>query len=250
MLCRGSIFDILKIRAMLKRSLYILLPFLSILCLIKCAVYNDFYSEYDRSVDFKKYKTFAWLPDSGVNARKDSFRNTAYDNDVIRNNVKNYINNQLLDRGFNIHVDHPDALFQLVLLNEKQQRIVNYSPAYYPAPYYYGSYRHYPFYFGGRSYYPYYYPYYDYYTYYGWGCDNYYCGYPYSYKQTYVKGTIIVNMFDRKLKKIVWTATAEGNIYNPPDIKEDVDPAIRKIMKTFPVKPKNKNDRKDIYAER
>jgi hypothetical protein len=218
--------------------------------MIKCGVYNEIYSEYDHSADFTKYKTFAWLPDSGITARKDSFRNTAYDNDVIRNNAKNYINHQLVERGFKIHVDNPDALFQLVLLNEKKQRIVTYAPPYYPFPYYYGAYRHYPYYFDGRTYYPYYYPYYDYYTYYGWGCGNYYCGYPYSYKQTYVKGTITVNMFDRKQKKLLWSASAEGNIYDPSTIKEDVHPAINRIMKTFPVKPNKKNDQSDIYAKR
>ncbi len=186
----------------LKKDLYILLFILLILCMIKCSVYNEIYSEYDHSADFTKYKTFAWLPDSGITARKDSFRNTAYDNDVIRNNAKNYINHQLAERGLKIHVDEPDALFQLVLLNEKKQRIVAYDPPYYPFPYYYGAYRHYPYYFNGRTYYPYYYPYYDYYTYYGWGCGNYYCGYPYAYKQTYVKGTITIHMFDRKQKKL------------------------------------------------
>ena len=232
---------------MLKKSLYILLLFLFIMSLLKCGVYNNIYSEYDHTTDFTQYKTFAWLPDSGITARKDSFRNTAYDNDVIRNNAKNYINHQLVERGLKIHVDHPDAVFQLVLLNEKKQRILNYFPAYYPGPYF-GVYRHYPYYYDGRSYYPYYYPYYDYYTYYGWGCDNFYCD-TYTYKQTYVKGTITINRFDRKQKKLLWTASAEGNIYDPASIKEEVDPAIRKIMKIFPVKPNGKNNGSDIYAK-
>lgn len=234
----------------MKKGLHILLFIAFILFMIKCSVYNEIYSEYDHSVDFTQYKSFAWLPDSGITARKDSFRNTAYDNDVIRNNAKNYINHQLMDRGLNIHVDHPDALFQLVLLNEKRQRITTYLQPYYP--YYFGTYRRFPYYYDGRSYYPYYYPYYDYYTYYGWGCNSIYCE-PNAYKETYVKGTIIVNMFDRKQKKLLWSATAEGNIYDPSTIQEDVDPAIRKIMKTFPVKPskndKEKKYRSDIYAK-
>jgi len=211
-------------------------------------VYNDIYSEYDHSTDFTKYKTFAWLPDSGVAARKDSFRNTAYDNDVIRNNAKNYITHQLADRGLTIHVDSPDALFQLILLNEKQHRIITFSPAYYPMPYYYGAY-HFPYYLDGRTYYPYYYPYYDYYTYYGWGCADFYCS-NYNYKQTYVKGTIIINMYDRKQKKMIWTASAEGNIYDPNTIKEEVNPAIKKMMKEFPIKSGGKNNKSDMYVKR
>lgn len=235
----------------MRKILYSFLFGIFVFCLIKCGVYSEIYSEYDHSADFSKYKTFAWLPDSGITARKDSFRNTAYDNDVIRNNAKNYISHQLVDRGLKIQVDSPDALFQLILLNEKKQRIVTDFPAYYPGPYYYGTYRHFPYYFGGRTYYPYYYPYYDYYTYYGWGCSNFYCNDNiYTYRQTYVKGTITINMFDRKQKKLLWTASAEGNIYDPAVIKEEVDPAIRKMMKTFPVKANGKNDKSDMYVNR
>lgn len=234
----------------MKKILYSLLSFSFILCLIRCGVYNEIDSEYDHSADFSKYKTFAWLPDSGVTARLDSFRNSAYDNDIIRNNAKNYINHQLVDKGLRIQVNEPDAVFQLVLLNEKKERIVTDFPAYYPGPYYYGAYRRFPYYFEGRTYYPYYYPYYDYYTYYGWGCSNSYCNNNITYKETYVKGTIIVNMFDRKEKKLLWTARAEGNIYDPSTVKEEVDPAIRKIMKTFPVKSTKKSEASDIYVNR
>jgi hypothetical protein len=232
----------------MKKILCLVLSFFFIFCLFKCAVYNNIYSEYDHSVDFTKYKTFAWLPDSGITARKDSFRNTAYDNDVIRNNAKNYITHQLTDRGLTVHVNSPDALFQLILLNEKRQRIITSSPAYYPMPYYYGAY-HFPYYLDGRTYYPYYYPYYDYYTYYGWGCADFYCNNN-SIRQTYVKGTIIINMYDRKQKKMIWTASAEGNIYDPNTIKEEVDPAIKKMMKDFPVKPENKTHKSDMYVGR
>jgi len=192
--------------------------------LTRCGVYTDTYSDYDHHVDFTKYKTFAWLPDSGVIAKKDSFRNSAYDNDIIRNNAKNYIAHDLGKRGFRIEVDNPDVLVQLVLQNEKKQFVRDFPFQY--SPYYYRN----------RFYYPYYYPYYDYYTYYGWGCLNGYCDYPPDARRTYVKGTITINMFDRKLKKLVWTGSAEGNIYDPSYIQDDVHPAIHRIMKNFPVK--------------
>lgn len=194
-----------------------------------CSVYTNVYSDYDRSVNFNTYKTFAWLPDSGVVMKKDTFNNTPYDNDIIRNNAKNYINHCFGERGYIIQTDTPDVLVQLVLLNEKKERIVAY-PAYYYSPYYYHN--HY--------YYPYYYPYYDHYTYYGWGWNNYYYGYTPTYKESYVKGTIIINMFDRKLKRLVWTGSAEGDIYDPSYIQYNVHPAIHNIMKSFPIKPLDK----------
>lgn len=61
----------------------ILLPFIAVILLIGCGVYNNISSDYDRSADFTKYKTFAWLPD------KDS-SNTPYNNQIIRNNTINY----------------------------------------------------------------------------------------------------------------------------------------------------------------
>lgn len=194
--------------------------------LAACGAYTNIYSYADHTADFTKYKTFAWLPDSGMTAKKDSFRNSAYDNDIIRNNAKNYIAHALSDRGLRVQVDAPDVLMQLVLHNERQQ-VVRQSPLYF-SPYYYHN----------RVYYPFYYPYYDYYTYYGWGCQDTYCDYPPSVRQTYVQGTITINMFDRKLKKLVWSGSAQGDIYDPSYVQEDVHPAINRIMKKFPIKPR------------
>ncbi len=52
-------------------------------------------------------------------------------------------------------------------------------------------------------------------------------------------------MYDRKLKKLVWTGSAEGDIYDPRYIQFDVHPAIDRIMKKFPVKsvqPRGKDE--------
>jgi hypothetical protein len=48
-----------------------------------CGVYTKITSDYDRSVDFTKYKTFAWLPN------KDTAQGE-YNNQIIRNNTRNY----------------------------------------------------------------------------------------------------------------------------------------------------------------
>jgi hypothetical protein len=230
----------------MKKTLHALF-FILFLGITGCTTYTNFRSSYDHNVDFNNYKTFAWLPDSGMTARTDSFRYTAYDNDIIRNNVKNYIALELSQRGLRVEVDSPDVLVQLVLLNEKRERYVTDYYPYYRPPYY-------PYYFYNPFYHRYYYPYYDHYTFYGWGCSGYYCGYNPSttYKETYVRGTISVNMFDRKLKKLVWTGSAEGNIYDPAYIEEDIHPAVQKIMKSLPIKPsvKEKHKQPDALSKR
>ncbi len=206
---------------------------LTILAIAGCSVYTTVYSDYDRSIDFEQYKTFAILPDSGVAVVKDSFTNTPYDNDIIRNNAKNYIAHCLSERGYRVATDSPDVLVQLVLLNEKKERIHTYPnyPTYYRYPYYS------PYYYNNRYYYPYYYPYYDYYTYYGWGNRSYYYGGTTTHKETYVKGTITVNIFDRRQKKLVWTGIGEGDIYDPEYIQYEVHPAVHSILDEYPIKP-------------
>ena len=56
-----------------------------IIALSACtSTYNVVSSDYDRSVDFTKYKTFAWLPDKADTAF------SPYNNEIIRNNIRNY----------------------------------------------------------------------------------------------------------------------------------------------------------------
>jgi hypothetical protein len=192
-----------------------------LLVAVRCSTYTNVYSNYDKSTDFSQYKTFAWAPDSGVVVPKDL---EAYDNDIVRNNAKNYITHSLSHRGLLVNIDSPDLVLNLVLLNEKQERIVTYHSYPYNGYYFYNPY-----------YFPYYYPHYRYYTWYGWG-PPYFDDHSTTITKTYVKGTITLNMYDRKLKKLVWTGSAEGDIYDPKYIQYQVHPAIDRIMKKFPVK--------------
>lgn len=195
---------------------------------IGCGTYQNIYFNYDKSIDFSKYKTFAWAPDTASVASKE-FEHTAYDNDIVRNNAKNYITHCLTQRGLLVNIDSPSVIVQLVLLNEKKEQIVSYRSNPYSG-----------YYFNNPYYFPYYYPYYRYYTWYGWGYYPYWNDQTTSYTKTYVKGTITINMFDRKLKKPVWTGSAEGDIYDPKYIQYDVHPAVDRIMKKFPIKSVNK----------
>jgi hypothetical protein len=202
-----------------------ILPVLIIALLAgSCTIYTTVYTNRDQSVDFSKYKTIAWLPDSGGPAASDSLFNPLYDNDIIRNNAKNYINRCFIEKGYKVNIDTPDILLQLVLLNEKQERIITYPEyTFVPAPHI-------------VYYCPYYNPHCHHFTYYGWGYRVYYWDtYPVTRKISYVKRTIIINVFDRVQKKLIWTASAEGDIYDPDYIKYDVHPAIYRMLQRFPI---------------
>lgn len=187
-----------------------------------CSTFTDIYTNYDRSIDFTEYRTFAWAPDSARTAPDEQ----GFDNDIVRNNAENYITHSLTQRGLLVDVDSPDLLLQLVLLDEKKERIVTFYTHRYMGYYYYS-----PFYF------PYYYPYYRFYTWHGWSRPPFWDHEVTTYTKTYVKGTVTINMYDTRLRKLVWTGSAEGDIYDPSYIHFDVHPAIDRIIKQFPLKP-------------
>jgi hypothetical protein len=192
---------------------------------IGCASYKNISYTYDKNIDFGQYMTFAWAPDSGnVDTISIDPENLTYDNDIVRNNAKNYITHCLSKRGFLINTDSPDVIFQLILLNDKNEQIVTYR-----APYS-------EYYFFHPYYFPYYYPYYRFYTWYGWQTPPDWLDHMVTHTKTYVKGTITINMFDRKLDKLVWSGSAEGDIYDPTFLQYDVHPAIDRIMSKFPIK--------------
>lgn len=191
--------------------------------------YNTVYTDYDRSVDFKQYKTFAWLPDKADTA------NTPYNNEIIRNNIRNYLGQCLSDRSYGFDSEHPDLLLQLVITNTKKERVVTSTT--YPNLYYYN-----PYYFGSLYYYPYQHNYY--YRYYPTHAPySYTPSYSNTQKMEFIKGAITLNIIDRKANKLIWTGTAEGDIYDPAMISKDLHPAVHNILQQYPVKPLVNNHR-------
>jgi hypothetical protein len=78
----------------MRTSIWIL-SIVSIIVLAGCSTtYNAVSTDYDRSVNFSQYKTFAWLPD------KADTVNTPYNNEIIRNNIRNYFGQCMSDRGY------------------------------------------------------------------------------------------------------------------------------------------------------
>ena len=202
----------------------IFLPFIAIILLTGCSVYNNISWDYDRSVDFTKYKTFAWLPD------KDS-TNTPTNNQIIRNNTINYFSYCMGTREMKANVDTPDVLLQLVVNSVKKETTVT-SPVYNSySNYYYSN--------------PYYYPYPSSYYYRSPSFSNYY-NYNHGYiiqKIEYTQSTITLNVIDRKENKLIWKGTAEGDLYDPSYIEDNLHPAVYDILNNYPVKPIHEHKR-------
>jgi hypothetical protein len=185
---------------------------------LSCGIYTQISVTEDSNARFSDYKTFAWLQDQLDTS------NSPYNNDIIRNNIRNYIGQSFAERGFTVNLDTPDVLLQVVISNQKMERKYYYPS--YPKSYYYC-----PYYYCSEYYFPYTFEYY--YRYPGKYCYSMgYC------EETikYVEGSITLNVIDRKQSKLIWAGTAKGDIYDSAYIKRSIHPAVEAIMRKFPVK--------------
>jgi hypothetical protein len=182
-------------------------------------VYKDIQSSYDRSADFKQYKTFAWLPDKDSTDSKTVFG-------MIRNNTVNYFTHCMGERGYTTNVDNPDVLLELVIKSEAKENknplydplstttVTIYSnpflhplsnPFKYNKPFTYKYFNHPP-------------------------ADS-------SPKETYLRNSITLNVIDRVKQKIVWSGTANGDLYDSAYLQMNLHPVVYDILEQYPVKP-------------
>ncbi len=190
-----------------------------------CRAYNKVYSDYDRTMNFSRYKTFAWLPDRDT-------ANTTFNNQIIRNNTLNYFTHCMGERELQAEPDSPDVLLQLVVRSLPKQLTM--TSAAYGSP-------------AGGRYNPYYYPY----------PNNYYYHLPFFYSRTtyvterfeYAESTITLNVYDRRLNRLVWTGSAEGDLYDTIYMADNLHPAVFRILKNFPIKTLQKERARNHTAK-
>ncbi len=172
-----------------------------------CSVYPGYYSNTDQDAEFTSYRTFAWLPDQDTTE--------ALNSQIIRT----YFNHCLGEMGMTVHMDGPDVLLELLVEGETQE-----------TPGHAGR-RPYA---GGRFYFqdPFYHPFpgYDYRR-----SHDYSCRYT-TRNAEYGKGTITLNMIDRKRNKLLWTGAAKSILYGPNLLSEDLHQTVHAILKKYPGK--------------
>src|SRR5688572_16822750 len=93
------------------KSLGMVIVISTLLFFTGCGTYLNVYSDHDTSVDFTKYRTYTWFVD------KDQ-TNSIYNNPVIRNNLRNYVNTALASRNFREQETNPDVYIDLTMVNE------------------------------------------------------------------------------------------------------------------------------------
>jgi hypothetical protein len=183
-------------------------------------VYKDIQSSYDRSADFQQYKTFAWLPDKDSTDAKTIFG-------MMRNNTENYFTHCMGERGYKANVDSPDVLLELIIKSESKEK----EDATLPKPFSTTSVTTYAN--------PYLHPLSNPFKY----------NKPFTYKyfnyppekqlpkETYLKNSITLNIIDRAQQRIIWSGTANADLYDATYLQMNLHPVVYDILKQYPVKP-------------
>jgi hypothetical protein len=236
----------------LKRRIKLLFSILGLqLFVIGCATtYSVVSTDKDVTADFTKYKTYAWLPD------KD---NSNLNNPIMRNNIKNYFTHEFVDNyGLTANTDMPDVLMEVTVTvaNKIEEHSVPTTvPTTVPTPvpnYSYGNYYN-----TNTPNYSYGYPYpnnpypqnpYSRHLYYSpqpnpYNYNGYYSGYRYQttyikHQHQYTESNITINVIDNKRNELVWTVTAQTDIYDndSKNVQDDIHPAVTKMLEYFPIK--------------
>ncbi|MFZ6023100.1 MAG: DUF4136 domain-containing protein [Bacteroidota bacterium] len=183
-------------------------------------IYKDIQSSFDKSVDFKKYKTFAWLPDKDTANAKINYG-------MIRNNAVNYFTHCMGERGYKANIDSPDVLLELIIKSETKEK----KDLTLPAPYstttvttYANPYLH-PLSNPLKYTKPFTYKYFNY------PPQN------QVQKETYLKNSITLNVIDRTQQKIVWSGTAKADLYDTAYLQMNLHPVVYDILEQYPIKP-------------
>ncbi len=173
--------------------------------------------DYDKKVDFNQYKTYqfyGWAKGSEKNI-----------NSLDRERVQDAFAKEFKKRGLTYVKDNGDLIVSLFFVTkEKTETTANTT--------------------GVGAYGGYYGGYYGYGPRWGWGPGFTYSTTTYT-QHEYKEGTLIVNVFDAKAKKLIWEGIATDVLKEKPEGREErINHAVAKIMEHYPVKPLGEAKRK------
>lgn len=193
----------------MKKQILILLGLVAVLS--SCSSYN-YYSVSNKNLN-DKYRTYAWLPEGKSKA------SNIYDNDVAADKIVEAASAALDSRGFTLNNQKPDLLIRYTAVVNKETKSYN-EPVYYDPPgryvprvgihrgraFYYYSYRNpFPVYVGNEQ------------------------------RTVNVKqGSIMIDLIDRRSKKVIWRGWAEGEVSNPEKAINQIPEVIENIFKKLP----------------
>lgn len=177
------------------------------------------FSDYDRSINFNKYKSFAWLQ------RSDSVKNYWYDNQIIEHNVINLSNNELQARGYKADLQNPDLLIEYHISTKKAHYTVS-NPIYSNTTYQYNPTYNNNYNNNGAGY--------NINRPYGYNNTPYIVGY--NQRQVeYTEGTLLIDIIERSSNQLIWRGWSVGTVTDESDLESQLKTDIHKIFQSYPV---------------
>lgn len=177
-----------------------------------CNTFTNLTVKYDKKIDFDQYQTYAWLPDA------DKSGNNDFDNDFIRQRIRNYIGHCLKERQYAADTLQPDLLVRVKWMAEARELAI---PDLTERPFYYNSiYYNDPFTIRISP----------------RGKIDYTNRYPVTNakKQTYYHSGVEVLLIDTETKEVIWNGFTSDDIYDPKLIDKELHPSIHKMMRRLP----------------
>ena len=163
--------------------------------------------EKDDTVDFSKYKTFAW-----VEKRDPDKKDKVKSNDIMEQKFKDAVTNALSKQGWRMDNRRPDVLVSYDVLVERNAR--RQSDAVYSQPFMRTFYN--PF---ARRFYNIYYP-------------SQFMGYD-DYAVPVREGTVTISMTDAQSDKVVWQGWTTDEVNSSNLTSKEINSAVRSIFKKF-----------------
>jgi len=166
-----------------------------------CAPSVKVSADYDRSINFSAYKTFSMYEMKANNV-----------NQLNQDRIEKYIRLEMSKRGYVENNNNPDLKVNAVTVL-KNRRGISANTSYYG--------------FGG------------FYRPYGvWGVPV--AGHTSVSTYDYKDGSLVIDVIDAKMNKMVWTGSAVAEIYSQPKNPEEaISTTVAKIMGGYPVAPVN-----------
>ena len=166
-------------------------------------------SDYDKSVDFTKYKTYSFY---GWAKNSDSLLNQ-----LDKQRIERAFADEFAKRGLKLVKESGDLIVSLYIVTNQHQETT--ATTMNTGPYYVGRY------YGFGP---------------GWGWGG---GMATTSVRTYnyTVGTLICDVYDAKEKKLIWEGIAKGTISEDPSNRDvNIPKSVARLMKKYPVKTKKK----------
>ena len=159
-------------------------------------------SDYDRATNFSAYRTFYMY----------DLKSTGNVNELNQDRIEKYIRAEMIKRGFVESKNNPDLMVNAVTVL-KNRRGISANTSYYG---YGGFYRPYGY----------------------WAAPA--AGYTSISTYDYKDGSLVIDVVDAKIKRMIWTGSASAEIYKTPkDPDEAISTTVAKIMAEFPANVTN-----------